>query len=48
MTGTLHWRDTSSLGRTNQEDEERELPFMREQLVCMEFCLDMADESMIA
>lgn len=27
MTGALHWRDTSSLGRTNQEEEERELPF---------------------
>lgn len=32
------------LGRTGLEDEERELPFVTEQLVCMELYLGMDDE----
>lgn len=41
VTGELQWTDAGSLGRADQEDDERVL---REQLECMEFCLGMDSE----
>lgn len=44
MSRLLQRRDTSSLGRACQKDQEVETPLMREASECMELGLGMDDE----